>query len=86
MKPTCGAIWYRCSMSTGPPPDDRLVPIDDAAERAGRDRWTLFRWIRLGLLTPYKRRGDRRTQIDLAELPEAMRRAGRPGPKPKRER
>lgn len=26
------------------------------------------------------------TLIDLAELPEAMRRAGRPGPKPKRER
>ena len=37
-------------------------------------------------LTPYKKRGDPRTLIDLAELPEAMRRAGRPGPKPKRER
>jgi hypothetical protein len=37
-------------------------------------------------LTPYKKRGDKRTQVDLAELPEAMRRAGRPGPKPRRER
>ena len=65
------------------PPDDRLIPIDDAAEKVGRARWTLFRWVRIGLLTPYKKRGDRRTHIDLAELPEAMRRAGRPGPKPR---
>jgi hypothetical protein len=32
------------------------------------------------------KRGDKRTLVDLAELPEAMRRAGRRGPKPKRER
>lgn len=66
----------------GLPPDDRLAPVDDVAVRVGRDRRTLFRWIADGLLTPYKKRGDRRTHIDLAELPEAMRRAGRPGPKP----
>ena len=65
------------------PPDERLIPIDDAALKVDRDRWTLFRWIRIGLLTPYKKRGDRRTHIDLAEIPEAMRRAGRPGPKPR---
>ncbi len=68
------------------PPEERLIAIDEAAEKVSRDRWTLFRWIRLGLLTPYKKRGDRRTHIDLAELPEAMRRAGRPGPKPKARR
>jgi hypothetical protein len=73
-------------VAAGLPPDDRLVSVDDAAERAGRDRWTIFRWIRLGLLQPYKKRGDKRTHVDLAELPEAMRRAGRPGPKPRRER
>jgi hypothetical protein len=67
--------------SRGLPPDDRLAAVDDVAERVGRDRRTLFRWIRIGLLTPYKKRGDRRTHIDLAEIPEAIRRAGRPGPK-----
>ncbi len=74
---------YGYSVSGALPPDERLIPIDDAAEKVTRDRWTLFRWIRIGLLTPYKKRGDRRTHIDLAELPEAMRRAGRPGPKPR---
>jgi len=29
--------------------------------------------------------GDQRPHVDLAELPEALRKAGRPGPKPKRE-
>ena len=62
---------------------DAGLRIDDAAEKVDLDRWALFRWIRIGLLTPYKKRGDRRTHIDLAELPEAMRRAGRPGPKPR---
>jgi hypothetical protein len=64
------------------PPEDRLVPIEEAAERAGRAKRSLERWVADGLLTPYKKRGDRRTHIDLAELPEAMRRAGRPGPNP----
>ena len=68
------------------PPDERLISVDDAAEKVARDRWTIFRWIRQGWLTPYKKRGDRRTHIDLAELPEAMRRAGRPGPKPRGQR
>ena len=66
------------------PPEDRLVPIEEAAQRAGRAQRSLERWVATGLLTPYKKRGDRRTHIDLAELPEAMRRAGRPGPKPRR--
>ncbi len=65
------------------PPEDRLVPVEEAARRLGRDRWTVFRWIRLGYLTPYKKRGDRRTHVDVAELPEALRKAGRPGPKPR---
>ncbi len=73
---------YRWSVPGALPPDEQLIPIDDAAEKVARDRWTLFRWIRIGILTPYKKRGDRRTHIDLAELPEAMRRAGRPGPRP----
>ena len=78
---------YRVLMSSrGLPPDDRLAPLEDVAERVGRDRRTLFRWIAEGLLTPYKKRGDRRTHIDLAEIPEAMRRAGRPGPKPRAQR
>ena len=78
---------YRVPVSAaGLPPDDRLAPVDDAAVRAGRDRRTVFRWIQAGWLTPYKKRGDKRTQVDLAELPEAMRKAGRPGPKPRRER
>ena len=66
------------------PPDDSLAPLDDVAERVGDGiDEPLFRWIADGLLTPYKKRGDRRTHIDLAEIPEAMRRAGRPGPKPR---
>jgi hypothetical protein len=64
------------------PPEDRLVPIEEAAQRAGRAPRSLERWVATGLLTPFKKRGDRRTHIDLAELPEAMRRAGKPGPKP----
>jgi hypothetical protein len=68
------------------PPKDRLVPIEEAAQRAGRAQRSLERWVAIGLLTPYKKRGDRRTHIDLAELPEAMRRAGRPGPKPRARR
>ena len=72
-------------MSPELPPDDRLVSIDEAAARTGRGRRTIDRWIANGLLRPYKRPRDPRTLIDLAELPEAMRRAGRPGPKPKRE-
>jgi hypothetical protein len=67
------------------PPDERLVSIDEAGVSVGRSRRTLFEWVRTGLLTPYKKRGDKRTHVDLAELPEAMRRAGRPGPKPRRE-
>jgi excisionase family DNA binding protein len=63
-----------------------LVSVDEAAERIGRGRRTIDRWISLGLLTPYKKRGDRHTNVDLAELPEAMRRAGRPGPKPRERR
>ncbi len=65
------------------PPDDRLVPTDTAAEMIGRSKGTLERWIRLGYLTPYKKRRDRRTHVDVAELPEALRKAGRPGPKPR---
>ncbi len=68
------------------PPDDRLVPIGDAAEKVGRAQRTLERWVANSWLTPYKKRGDRRTHIDLAELPEAMLRAGKPGPKPQRGR
>lgn len=70
-------------MSTPHPPEDRLVPIEEAARRVGRSRSTVFRWIQRGFLTPWKKRGDQRTCIDLAELPEALRKAGRPGPKPR---
>ncbi len=62
------------------------MPVDRAVELTGKGRTTLFRWIRLGFLTPYKKRGSRDTHIDLAEFPEAMRRAGRPGPKPRARR
>jgi hypothetical protein len=65
------------------PPEERLIAVEDAADKIGKGRTTLFRWIRQGLLTPHKKRGDKRTHIDLIELPEAMRRAGKPGPKPK---
>jgi hypothetical protein len=66
------------------PPDDRLVPIEEAARVVGRGQRTIERWLADGLLRPYKKPRDRRTHVDLAELPEAMRRAGRPGPKPRR--
>jgi predicted DNA-binding transcriptional regulator AlpA len=71
-------------MSPELPPAERLIAIEEAARKLGRGRSTLDRWIRLGLLTPYKKRGSRQTHLDLAELPEAMRRAGKPGPKPRR--
>jgi hypothetical protein len=54
---------------------------------SGKTRRTLFRWITSGLLTAHKKPGvPRVTHIDLAELPEAIRKAGRPGPKPKADR
>jgi excisionase family DNA binding protein len=87
-----GNVWNRtllCYRGTMPdewPPDERLMSIEEAARRVGKDRRTLDRWIARGLLRPYKKPRDRHTLIDLAELPEAMRRAGRPGPRPRRER
>ena len=33
------------------PPEDRLVPIEDAAQRAGRAQRSLERWVATGLLT-----------------------------------
>jgi len=32
-------------------PDERLLTIDDDVDKAGGDRWTLIRWIRIGLPT-----------------------------------
>jgi hypothetical protein len=45
------------------------------ATAADARRWAVW-------LMAYKKRCDQPTHVDLAELPEAMRRAGRPGPKP----
>ena len=41
--------------------------------------------LRATRLMPYKKCGDKRTPVDLAELPEPMRRAWRPGLEPRRE-
>ncbi|HLH71479.1 MAG TPA: hypothetical protein VKY90_21265 [Candidatus Dormibacteraeota bacterium] len=59
------------------------MPLEEAAQRLGRSYRTVARRIWQGLLHPYKRPRDRRTHVDLAELPEALRKAGRPGPKPR---
>jgi hypothetical protein len=62
--------------SGGPRGGTGRAAAEEAAEAAAKlDR----------RLNPYRKRGDRRTHIDLAELPEAMRRAGRPGAKQKRD-
>jgi hypothetical protein len=68
------------------PPDDRLISIQQASISTGRGQSTLFRWIRDGLLRAYKKPGSRETHIDLAALPGAIRKAGRPGPKPNADR
>jgi hypothetical protein len=62
---------------TGRPPQERLIPLDVAAEESGRDRATLFRWIAQERLTPWKVRGDRRTYVDRAELMRALQAAPR---------
>jgi predicted site-specific integrase-resolvase len=47
---------------------DDIVSVDDAVERTGISRNTLFRLIRAGSLTRVKRAGDRRTYLKLSEL------------------
>ena len=52
----------------------RSVPVptwrslDDAARQSGVSRSTLFRWMRAGLLRPYRILGDPKTYVDLDEI------------------
>lgn len=51
----------------------RLVTVVEAAQQTGVSRSTLFRWIRLGYLTPRKKVLDRKRYVDLDEIEELRR-------------
>jgi excisionase family DNA binding protein len=51
----------------------RLVSVAEAAQQTGIGRSTLFRWIRLGYLTPHKKALDRKRYVDLDQLEELRR-------------
>jgi excisionase family DNA binding protein len=53
-----------------------LVLVRDAAEEFGVSRSTIFRWIKEGLLTRYRQRGQRAILVDRQQL----RRLTRPAP------
>jgi len=42
--------------------------LNDAAEQSGVSRRTLQRWIRQGLLKPYRILGDPKTYLDLDQI------------------
>lgn len=48
--------------------DSGRISADEAAERAGVARVTIFRWLREGRLAGYRQRGDRHTFIGVAQL------------------
>lgn len=52
------------------PPLPTWRSLDEAAEATGIHRRTLQRWVKLGLLTPYRVRGDRRLFLDLDQIEE----------------
>lgn len=54
-------------------PEDGLLSLDEAAERAGVSKRKLQRWLAEGHLEKRTRRGDQRTFIDAAELLTALR-------------
>lgn len=45
-----------------------LITVDEAAERLGCHRATIFRWIRSGELRRWRRKLDTRTYISVQEL------------------
>jgi excisionase family DNA binding protein len=45
-----------------------LITVDEAAERLGCHRATIFRWIRAGELRKWRRRLDTRTYVSVSEL------------------
>lgn len=54
-------------------PELNLVPISEAAERSGFHVATLYRYIASGDLKRYRRKGDRRTYVDLDAIMELKR-------------
>jgi hypothetical protein len=54
-------------------PEDGLLPLDEAADRAGISKRKLQRWLAAGHVQKRTRRGDQRTFVDPAELLVAMR-------------
>jgi excisionase family DNA binding protein len=54
------------------PNETNLTSVDDAAHQVGLSRRTIFRMIANGELESFRRRGDRRTFVDLARLEEAL--------------
>lgn len=56
-------------------PDD-LVPMVQVARQFGVHRGTMFRWAAMGYFKVYRKPGERRSQVSLAEFERFMR--GRP--------
>jgi predicted site-specific integrase-resolvase len=48
----------------------RVVPLSEAAKEVGLSEWTIYRYIRLGLLERYRSKTDRRTFVDVDALKE----------------
>lgn len=60
--------------------------LDDAADQVGVTKRTLQKWIRAGLLKPYRIMGDRRTFVDLDQIAELRKPKPRPPRKPPSEK
>jgi excisionase family DNA binding protein len=54
------------------PTQDNYLTVAEAQAYAGVSRETIYRWLRTGLLTRYKR-GANRTVVDPAEIDELLR-------------
>lgn len=63
------------------PPLPTWRSLDDAAAATGVHRRTLQRWVKLGLLTPYRIRGDRRMFLDLDQIKKVREPTPRESPK-----
>lgn len=49
--------------------EQKLIPLQSAADKYGLNRVTLHRWLKDGKLIRYRAEaGDRRTYIDVSEL------------------
>lgn len=52
------------------PPMPTWRSLDEAAEATGIHRRTLQKWVKAGLLTPYRVMGDRRMFLDIDQIEE----------------